>query len=579
MKLNKIIRKLKLKFYETNKNISNIIGSYNLVGSLIVLLTIILNFGFNDILIKQQNIIIFIVSFFYLSTYLIRVAVNINFWNFIKDNKILSFIILLISFDLLNFFLLEYFFKQNSTTRVLIILIIQFYYFFDSLSSILKDNNNLNKKPISPPLLLILSFSSLIIFGTLLLMMPEVSSNGVSIGFKNALFTSVSAITVTGLTILETAIDFSFKGQVIILLLIQLGGINIIAFATFFALFSRKGLGIEQQKMISENFNTQNLLSGKSLLIKVFTFSIIIELIGILIIFSNYNFNYNMLFESIFHSISAFNNAGFILSTDFFDSLNLKWCFTILIFLGAVGFPTLSDLISNISTNRNWKTLHLTTKISFLSSIILIFFGALMLFLLENNNISNYENTFEKITNFIFHSTSGRTAGFSSIDFGTLGFPILIIFIFLMFIGASPGSFGGGIKTNTFVLIIYSFFATIRGKKKIEIYNRTISSSLLYKSFSILLFAILTIIIGWFFLLLTNPGIDPIFLLFEQTSAFSTVGLSTGDTTKNLSDSGQYIIIITMFIGRIGTLLMAFSLIQKRKSSNYNFPKAHLMIG
>ena len=240
-------------------------------------------------------------SLFYLSTYLIRVAVNINFWNFIKDNKILSFIILLISFDLLNFFLLEYFFKQNSTTRVLIILIIQFYYFFDSLSSILKDNNNLNKKPISPPLLLILSFSSLIIFGTLLLMMPEVSSNGVSIGFKNALFTSVSAITVTGLTILETAIDFSFKGQVIILLLIQLGGINIIAFATFFALFSRKGLGIEQQKMISENFNTQNLLSGKSLLIKVFTFSIIIELIGILIIFSNYNFNYNMLFESIFH--------------------------------------------------------------------------------------------------------------------------------------------------------------------------------------------------------------------------------------------------------------------------------------
>ena len=148
-----------------------------------------------------------------------------------------------------------------------------------------------------------------------------------------------------------------------------------------------------------------------------------------------------------------------------------------------------------------------------------------------------------------------------------------------MFIGASPGSFGGGIKTNTFVLIIYSFITTIRGKKNVEIFNRRISSKLLYKSFSILLFALLVISIGWICLLITEPEINPIFLLFEQTSAFSTVGMSTGNTTQALSNLGQCIIITTMFVGRIGTLLMAFSLIQKKKKSNYNYPKAHLMIG
>ena len=578
MTLKKIIRKLKLKFYDTNQNIPKIIGQYNLIGSFLALAVIILNFGFSDFLVKEQNSVILIVSIFYITTYFIRGAVHVNFFDFIKKNKFLSFLILLISLDLTNYFLPNIFYNPLSSIRILCILIIQFYFFFDSLSNTIKSSDSeINKKPISPPVLLIISFSSLIIVGTLLLMMPEIASSGTSIGLKDALFTSVSSCTVTGLTVLDTAIDFSFKGQLVILILIQLGGVNIIAFATFFALFSRKGLGIEQQKMISENFNTQNLLSGKSLLIRVFTFSIIIELIGTFLIFSSYQFDYKMLFESVFHSISAFNNAGFILSDDFVNSLNLKWYFTILIFLGAIGFPTLSDVFSNFSKKRNWKTLHLTTKISLLSSFMLIFIGSFALYLLESTSIEG--SLFEKITDLIFHSTSGRTAGFTAIDFSTLGFPLLITFIFLMFIGASPGSFGGGIKTNTFVLIIYSFSSTIRGKKNVEIFNRRISSSLLYKSYSILLFALIVIFIGWICLLITDPNINPIYLLFEQTSAFSTVGLSTGNTTAELSNIGQIIIIITMFIGRIGTLLMAFSLIQKKKNPNYNYPKAHLMVG
>ena len=577
MTLKKIIRKLKLKFYDANQNIPKIIGQYNLIGSFLVLAVIILNFGFGDFLVKEQNSVILIVSIFYLTSYFIRGAVHVNFFDFIKKNKFLSFLIFLISLDLTNYFLPNVFYNKLSSIRILCILIIQFYFFFDSLSSTIKSSDSdINKKPISPPILLIISFSSLIIIGTLLLMMPEVQ---VQILYwpKRCLVYICKLLYCNRSYCLNTAIDFSFKGQLIILILIQLGGVNIIAFATFFALFSRKGLGIEQQKMISENFNTQNLLSGKSLLIRVFTFSIIIELIGTFLIFSSYQFDYKMLFESVFHSISAFNNAGFILSDDFVNSLNLKWYFTILIFLGAIGFPTLSDVFSNFSKKRNWKTLHLTTKISLLSSLILIFIGSVAMYLLESKNIDG--SLLEKITDLIFHSTSGRTAGFTAIDFSTLGFPLLITFIFLMFIGASPGSFGGGIKTNTFVLIIYSFSSTIRGKKNVEIFNRRISSSLLYKSYSILLFALIVIFIGWICLLITDPNINPIYLLFEQTSAFSTVGLSTGNTTAELSNIGQIIIIITMFIGRIGTLLMAFSLIQKKKNPNYNYPKAHLMVG
>ena len=184
MTLKKIIRKLKLKFYELNKNISKVLGEYNLVGSSIVLLTIILNFGFNNFIIKEQNLIVLIVSIFYLTSYILRGAIQVNFWQFIKKNKILSLIIFIISIDLTNILLADFFFKQLSNSRIIVILLIQLYFFFNSLSSILKNDSSLNKKPISPPALLIISFSSLIIIGTLLLMMPDISSTGKSIGFK-----------------------------------------------------------------------------------------------------------------------------------------------------------------------------------------------------------------------------------------------------------------------------------------------------------------------------------------------------------------------------------------------------------
>jgi len=578
----KILRKIKLKIYDQKNIFLKTSETYSFITSLFVIASITINFGFNDsIFSTTNNILILTSSVFYALVYIIKLILHINIISFLKKNAlynmVISFIFLHILINLFNYNIFNY-----SAYKNLIFLLINLYFFFNTLSYILKNSSSISNKNVSPTKLLVLSFIVLISLGTLLLMMPAVSQEGVSISLSDALFTSISATCVTGLTVLDTATIFSEKGHMIIMGLIQLGGINIIAFATFFAFFSRASGGIKQQQIISENFNSKSLLSGKNLLKKVLIFSFLIEFLGAFFIFISYNQEVDGgIFDAIFHSISAFNNAGFTISNHFQQSINLKIILSILIFLGAIGFPTLSDLSKNLSLYKKlkWRKLHLTTRISLVTSLLLIIFGLLTFLMIENTNNEIGNSRIEKIINGIFHSTSARTAGFSSLDFESLSFATLIIFVFLMFIGASPGSTGGGIKTNTFTLLFYSSLATIRGKKHIEIGSRKISSSLLHKSYVIFLLSLLIIFFGWILLLITEKNLNPIHLLFEQVSAFSTVGLSVGETTNNLSLFGKIIIMITMFIGRIGTLLMAFSLMQKKRNTNYQYPEAHLMVG
>ena len=580
----KILRKIKLKVYDQKNIFWETSGKYSFLISLLVLASITINFGFNQTsLYHASNILILISSVFYSLVYIFKSILNINIILFLKRNILYTIIITFVFLDILSV-IFNYHIIYYSEYRYLIFLFINLYFFFNSLKKIIKNNSSINNKQISPTKLLILSFLLLITLGTFLLMMPEAASSNESVSFLDALFTSISATCVTGLTVIDTASAFSEKGHMIIMGLIQLGGINIIAFATFFALFSRASGGIKQQQIISENFNSKTLLSGKSLLKKVLIFSILIELIGafFILISTNFGNNENQIFDSIFHSISAFNNAGFSISNHFQNSINLKIILSILIFFGAIGFPSLSDLSKNLSSYKKikWNKLHLTTRISLVTSLLLIIFGAFAFIFLENNNEMG-SSYIEKVVNGIFHSTSARTAGFNSVDFSNFdGYATILIFIFLMFIGASPGSTGGGIKTNTFALLFYSALATIKGKKNIEIGSRRISSSLIHKSYVIFLFSLLIIFFGWILLLITEKNMNnPINLLFEQVSAFSTVGLSIGETTNNLSFFGKIIIMITMFLGRIGTLLMAFSLMQKKRKSNYQYPEAHLMVG
>jgi Trk-type K+ transport system membrane component len=302
----------------------------------------------------------------------------------------------------------------------------------------------------------------------------------------------------------------------------------------------------------------------------------------------NYSHFGQQFFYSIFHSISAFNNAGFSLFSDGLhehivrNSHSMHMVLAGLIFFGAVGFPVIEDLFNIERIKKKLKTpwygLKLSTKISLYTSLILVAVGMLFFYFLEQQNTLNGLTLEGQLITSFFQSITTRTAGFNTVDFSMVGTPMLIIIIFLMFVGASPGSTGGGIKTSTFTLIVFSALNTIRGRKKIEIDKKTISPELLHKAFSIFLFASTAIFIAIFILSISDgeKGLMPI--AFEAVSAFSTVGLSTG-ITADLSFVGKVVIMICMFIGRIGTLTLAFALSSKMKSHNYEYPKAHLTVG
>jgi Trk-type K+ transport system membrane component len=253
-----------------------------------------------------------------------------------------------------------------------------------------------------------------------------------------------------------------------------------------------------------------------------------------------------------------------------------------LIFLGGIGFFVLKDIFSwkKIVERRKlkWKTLSISSKIALRMSFTLVILGAIFFFVLENNTSLKEHSLYGKIIVSLFQSISTRTAGYNSVDFTKLGLPIMLIFMLLMFIGASPGSTGGGIKTTTFTVIIKSAISTIKGRKNVEMFKKNISFSLIDKAYSIALFSLSLIFIGTFILTITEPDKDLFQLLFEEISAFGTVGLSAGITAA-LSFSGKLVIIITMFIGRIGTLTLALMLSREIAYRHYKYAEAHVMIG
>jgi potassium uptake TrkH family protein len=603
MSIQSIREKINLALYDSKESVLNLfkIGSF-LIASLILSL-LIYQFGFNPSdLIKEWILIAIKGSFvFYILKYLTDILYNYEPLKLIKETWFEGLLLLLILVNASStlFFqqsLLNWLGQQVELFQLenFYILFLQFYFFVLVGIELGKASTQLTFSKMSPPRMLIVSFLALILIGTGFLMMPEMTKDVEYMPFFEALFTSISASCVTGLIVVDTATYFTQKGHVIIMLLIQLGGLNIISFATLFALFSKKGLGIKHQTILQENFSSESLLSGKGLLRKIFLFSFFMEFIGMVLLYFTWNpklqfpFVEDQFFYSLFHSISAFNNAGFSLFSDGLhehlvqNSHSMHMVLAGLIFFGAVGFPVIEDLFNferiKKSIKAPWVGLKLSTQISLYTSLILIAFGMLMFYFLEQQNTLNGMKMGGQLITSFFQSITARTAGFNTVDFSIIGTPMLLIFIFLMFIGASPGSTGGGIKTSTFTLIIYSAINTIRGQKKIEIGKRTISPELLHKAFSIFLFSASSIFIAIFVLSISDgeKGIMPI--AFEIVSAFSTVGLSTG-ITADLTFLGKVVIMICMFIGRIGTLTLAFALSSKQKSLNYEYPKAHLTVG
>lgn len=446
---------------------------------------------------------------------------------------------------------------------------------------------------IGTPKLLIISFFVLIAIGTGLLMLPEMTTGASTASFKDALFTAISASCVTGLIVQDTGTFFSFEGHVVILLLMQLGGLNIITFASFFALFNRNKMGIKHQTMLQQNFNIDSLDQTENLFTRIFTFSLLLEGVGTALIYFSWGdveFSHRgaKLFSSLFHSISAFNNAGFSLyneslATESIRHLpSLQLVIAVLIIMGSLGFPAMSDLfsVSRVKERlRNpWKNWRVGTKVSVYSSLVLIVIGTLIFLSTEWSGVLGEMAFSEKLLHGFFQSVTTRTAGFNTVDIGALSETSMLLFFVLMFIGASPGSTGGGIKTTTFTLVLLSAWTTIRGKPRLEMFRSTIPYDLLNKAFSIFLFSLSLIFIGTFFLTISDGHLPLRQLMFEEISAFCTVGLSTGITTE-LSDAGRVVIMLSMFAGRVGTLTLAFALSNRGESTDYKYPKTNMMVG
>ena len=440
-------------------------------------------------------------------------------------------------------------------------------------------------KLMTPSRVLALGFAIVILLGALLLTLPFATQNGLGLPFLNALFTATSAVCVTGLVVVDTATTFTTYGQVIILAMIQVGGLGFMTFATMFALILGKRITFKERLLLQEALNQVSVEGIVRLFKSVIQISFAIEAIGALILTLRWSFDFGWqkaLYLGIFHSISAFNNAGFDLFGNF-SSLTayagdpiVNITIMLLIICGGLGFIVLVDLLVH-----KGKTFKLHTKIVVQVTGILILVGAVFIFVIEFTNPETLGPLplGTKVLASFFQSVSPRTAGFNSINIAGMHETTLLSMIGLMFIGASPGSAGGGIKTTTFISIILSVLSTYRSQPHVVYKGRTLPRDVIQKAWAITTSAAFLIFITVSILSLTESA-DLLAILFEVTSAFGTVGLSMG-ITPALSSVGKIAIILTMFIGRVGPLTLAFVLSQKKnkRAGQIKYPDERIMIG
>jgi Trk-type K+ transport system membrane component len=449
----------------------------------------------------------------------------------------------------------------------------------------------------NPAIVFVGSFMILALTGAFLLMLPSATTNGIT--FTNALFTSTSAVCVTGLAVVDTSTAFTTVGQSIILVLIQLGGIGILTFTSFFAFFFRGSSSFK------EGLNTKDFIAHEGLrdvfraALNVVIFTLGVEAVGAIFIYSSIlevNTIENKFFFSIFHSISAFCNAGFsILSAGLYDEAIrfdyfLQWIIMTLIVLGGLGHNIVFNFYQYIKNyvielfekkivHKKIRVITLNTKIVIYTTVILLVGGFIFLYISEyNNTLLEHKTIFGKITAASFNSVTPRTAGFNAVDFSQMNVPSLLLIIFLMWIGGSPASTAGGIKTSTFALATLNIFAVARGKSRIEFFGRRISSESTSRAFAILCISLITIGISIVAMLIFEPKGTPLLTVaFECFSAYSTVGLSL-NYTPTVTEPSKYVLIACMFIGRIGMLNLMVGLLRRLNHQFYEYPKENILI-
>jgi len=436
-----------------------------------------------------------------------------------------------------------------------------------------------------------LGFLIVIAVGTLLLMMPFSTSTGTWNDPIVALFTATSAVCVTGLIVVDTGSYFSGLGQFFVLALIQIGGLGYMATTTFLLLLVRRKFNLRHKVAIQQAFDRPGLQDSASMIRSIIATALIFEITGIflllLVFVPDYGWDQGLWF-AIFHSISAWNNAGFSLLSDslvkYQTHLPLNLIITGLVILGGIGqqviiemYLWLRDLIFN---KREKMIFSLNFKVATSTTTILLIVGTIAFFFVELHNLATLEslNLSDKLILAWFQSVTTRTAGFNTIDIGDMTTAGLFLTIALMFIGASPGGTGGGIKTTTARIIASCTKAILQGKEEVNLYQRQVPIPLILKAVGVLFGSLTTVIVATTLITITDPDLDFIQLFFEVVSAFATVGLSTG-ITATVSQWAHLILIVTMYIGRVGIWLLMASLLGDSQPNQIKYPEQDLLVG
>ncbi|WP_404329695.1 TrkH family potassium uptake protein [Mesobacillus maritimus] len=442
------------------------------------------------------------------------------------------------------------------------------------------------KKPkLDAPKILALGFVGIILVGTLLLSLPLATKDGLGMPFIDALFTATSATCVTGLVVVDTGETFTTFGQLVILGLIQIGGLGFMSIATMVAIILGRKVTLKERLLLQASWN--NLTMGRIVLLvkEILLFTVIVQIAGAIILTIRFAKVWSLgkaSYYGVFHAISNFNNAGFDLMggfagfTSYVSDPVVNITLMSLIICGGLGFIVLKELISYRVERQ--LSLHSKTVLSLSAGLILG--GAILLFIFEYQNPKSLQllSVEGKILGALYQSVSSRTAGSNTLIISEFTQTSILVILFLMFIGASPGSTGGGIKTTTFAVLISGIKAQIKGKADVTFFGRSLSPETLYKAWTVAASSLMFVLAVTVILTITEPGKDLLLLLFEATSAFATVGLSLG-LTPELSVLGKIVIIITMYVGRLGPLTFALAVLLRKSENHYRLPPGKIMIG
>ena len=442
------------------------------------------------------------------------------------------------------------------------------------------------KRKFSALQVIAVGFFLIAMLGTLVLMLPVSSRDGTWTPFLTALFTAVSSSCVTGLVLVDTAVHWSLFGQIVILLLIQTGGLGFMTIATFFMSLAKKNINLRNRSIMAESINTTHIAGLKGITKKIIVGTALFEGIGAIILSIRFIGEFGIgkgIWYGIFHSISAFCNAGFDLfgvQGEFSSLINytgdviVNVTIMLLISIGGIGFLVWDDIARN---KLNFRRYQLHTKIVLAVSLTLTFGGAIIILLLENNNSLEGMTLTEKILGSLFTSVTCRTAGFNTVDFAALSKGSILIMCFLMFVGGSSGSTAGGAKTTTVAVIFAYLFASLRGISKPVIFGRSIDAETHRKAVTVCVFN-LTLIFSVVTLICAVDNLPLEDVCFEIFSAMSTVGMTTG-ITRELSVISQLAVIILMFCGRVGSISFALAILEKRAQPPVTYPVESITVG